>query len=254
MSKKKRDKTVLYALIGAVLFFAVLFAIPGLTDSIGALVTGQQVSCNDAPFNPNCYCPEGFNKQPTSTFGKVYCENNELMFDPTSPTFQDDSLAYAKNYLTENFPTCNSVECPDPAVLLFGGVVILTPEYRSVYFECRSPYSTDYWEFQARLENGVVEKAVCTNIYLPPLTEEEKRAEFKRICEESISNQYCNMIFNATTSLCSTQEVFPSWDCSSSSQCTKGVSYSFESWNQGTLLSWNGCGYIAQKSWNNSPY
>lgn len=223
---------------------------PGLIESIGAFFTGEITPCTDTPYNPNCFCEEGFNKQPTLTFGKVYCESDNLMFDPLNPNFESTTLNYAKSYLAENFPECDSIECSAPATLLFNGSVALTPEHRSFYFKCRSPFDSDYWEFQARLENGDVEKAICTNISIPNSPEEEKKLEFKKICDESINNLRCNKIFTSTTQTCSTHEIYPACDCASGSQCTKGVGYYFDSWNTGTLPGWTGCGYLAQKSWD----
>jgi hypothetical protein len=236
-------------LVVAALLIGGIFIVPGAASSISSIVLNIPEKCDVAPFAPNCYCGEGFTKQPLSTPGKSYCELADLMFDPLSASFEAETLAYAKTYLLEQFPGCDSLECPAPAILSSNANVVLGPKHRSVYFECRGPFGTDYFEFQARLENGDVEKAICTNIYVPNLTEEEKRAEFKRICDESINNQHCNTIFVSTTQSCSTHEIFPAYSCFEGRTCTKGVGYMFQSWEQGNLPGWTGCGYIAEKEW-----
>jgi len=166
--KQKKILMVLTPIIVILLIGVIFF--PTLIESIYATVTGQEVSCNDAPYAPNCFCPEGFNKQPTSTPLKVYCESDDLMFDPQSPTFQADSLAFAKSYLYEHFPDCDSIECPEPAVMFSDADIALTPEHRAVYFECRGILGSSYWETMFSLETGNMEKVHCINIVdpLPP--------------------------------------------------------------------------------------
>lgn len=170
---KKTQKTFFY--IGGSIILVVVVALilfPGLFESIGALITGTVNYCYDAPFALNCICPEGTNKQQTSIPFKSFCESNELMFDPQSPTFESDALTYAKNYLRANFPNCDSIDCPEPAALLLDADITLTPEHRAVYFECRNPSGQDYWEILFSIETGNVEKVACTNISITPIPTE----------------------------------------------------------------------------------
>jgi len=147
----------------AILLIGVVF-FPDLVNSIWTTVTGQEVSCDDAPNNPNCYCTEGFNKIELLGFYKYYCESENLMFDPQSPTFESDALAFAKAYLYEHYPECDSIECPEPATLLSNADLVYTPEHRAVYFECRNPIGKDYWETQFSLETGNMERVFCNNV------------------------------------------------------------------------------------------
>lgn len=174
MGKKDRKKILVsIPIIIIVAFLTTLFLFPGLLESIGALITGQVNYCDDAPYNTNCYCLDSENKiQILGTFpDKFACENKELMFNPENPTFDEDTLVYAKNYLYENFPLCDSVECEEPAILYLSDTIYL-PDHRSMYFECRTPWGKDYWEILFDLEAGNVEKVFCNNVEeAPPIGE-----------------------------------------------------------------------------------
>lgn len=95
---------------------------PGLIESIGALITGSQNSCEDAPYQENCFCGEGERKVSVRWGGldRWSCEVLEqLLIDPDSPTFESDAIQFTESYLTrycgfEGANICTDLSCGNP--------------------------------------------------------------------------------------------------------------------------------------------
>ncbi len=167
---KKAAGNPLALFAGAIVFIALLgiLLIPGFFETIGSLIFGSVNFCEDAPFDPNCICAEEFNKVNLGlTFGN-HCEPTALFLDPTELNFETDALAFAQGYLTENFPECDSIACPEPGILRSDADVVFGPDHRAVYFECLNAAGKVFWELQFSLETGNVERATCNNVELPP--------------------------------------------------------------------------------------
>ena len=156
-----------------------------LVSGVAGIVYGIIISpkyCNDEPFAENCFCDtEVENKIRIWGFSSIYipkyiCESKNLMFDPDSPTFRDDALAYSKQMLLDIYPSCDSTECPSPASLYSDAEVVYLSDARAVKFECRSEYGVEYWSTLVGLETGSLYEHQCRDIQapLPPQTEPMK--------------------------------------------------------------------------------
>jgi len=96
----------------AIAVVLVFLSISGLADSIISIITGEHKYCDDSPYDPNCVCPEGSRKIYVPWLGvpKWNCEVVEdLILDPNSPTFHEDSIKFVRNYFEKY---CGSV-CGD---------------------------------------------------------------------------------------------------------------------------------------------
>ena len=99
-----------------VVIMGVLFVITGTAGYVWDVIIGPG-DCRETPNNPDCYCPEGYDKIPVASsfwevFGKWYCEESELMLDPDSPTFEQDSIDYVQAYLSSNCDDdCYNIAC-----------------------------------------------------------------------------------------------------------------------------------------------
>jgi hypothetical protein len=89
---------------------------PSVWASFIASITGTHGDCEFVPYDSGCVCsPIGERKISVPWFGlpKWDCENLDLLLiDPESPTFQDDAIAFTKNYLTYYCgSTCDNLDC-----------------------------------------------------------------------------------------------------------------------------------------------
>lgn len=100
-------------------------------------------SCFIDPYNPNCTCPEGYKKVYVPWLGKDRwtCENESaLVLDPDSPTFEQDAVEFAKNYLsTYCGDVCGKITCGDMSPCVQG----LPPEGKDYCIEATYGYSED---------------------------------------------------------------------------------------------------------------
>ena len=101
-----------------------LLAIPGLANSIISMVTGVPKTCLEAPFDKDCYCPEGYRKVSVPWLGipRWTCENiSALLLDPESPTFEQDAINFVRNYLEKYcYEICDGIECGDMDLCIQG--------------------------------------------------------------------------------------------------------------------------------------
>lgn len=124
----KRKEFIIGSLV---LVGLVLFAVPGLIESIGALFSGEVAHCDDDPFSlaGECFCDEGERKVTFGSSGFVWeersiCEELEaLLIDPDSPTFESDAIQFSEDYLIRhcgsegvNICTDESLQCGDPCI------------------------------------------------------------------------------------------------------------------------------------------
>jgi len=113
-----KQKQLLYIGIAVVAAF-VLF--PGLIESLGAMVGGQASSCEDTPYDADCFCEVGIERKisvPWIGVPRWSCETlDELLIDPESANFETEAIAFAEEYLSrwcQNIATdftCGTERC-----------------------------------------------------------------------------------------------------------------------------------------------
>lgn len=88
------------------LIFGGIFLVKAITPTI---------SCDDAPYNEDCFCPEGTRKVSVPLLGipRWNCENLEqLILDPESLTFEEDAKNFVVAYLRRYCGTvCTDMTC-----------------------------------------------------------------------------------------------------------------------------------------------
>jgi hypothetical protein len=230
------------AIVIAVIAMVSVLLIPQTRSAILSVIT--PTTCTLSPFDENCGCPEGLSKKEVNgvPFAKYICEGESVVINPDSQSFEEDAIAYAKGRLTEIYPDCNSVSCTNGEAS--ASWTIDFSGNRMILAECRGDYQI-LWDIYIDLDTSSVERVSCIDYTGIPDNPEMTPEEFKARCEGSIDNQYCNTIFSASESDCSTHEIFPPWSCSTGRQCTKGVGYAYELVDS----SWIGCGDWAAKEW-----
>ncbi len=88
---------VVIGLIAALVF-------PGWIESIGNAIFGEVSSCEDTPYDVDCFCEAGIERKisvPWIGVPRWSCETlGELLIDPESPTFEADAIAFSEEYLS----------------------------------------------------------------------------------------------------------------------------------------------------------
>lgn len=121
MKIKNAHKNAL--IVAAVAIVAIVLLVPGLLPSLGTLFTTTVSSCEDTPYDTDCFCELGVERKirvPWLGIPKWSCENLEaLLIDPESATFESDAIAFAEEYLSRWCPsvwvdTCGGYVCGCP--------------------------------------------------------------------------------------------------------------------------------------------
>jgi len=119
-----------------IVLFAINFLLPGVFAGYG---TFHDV-CEKTPYDKDCICPEDSRKISTTwAFGGIQtCEVLEdLILDPESPTFEQDAVDFAKEYLSRYCGSiCTDLECgPIKAILNEETGEITTNEHGDRYMD-----------------------------------------------------------------------------------------------------------------------
>ena len=246
MNKKAIEPITIAIIIGAIILGSIAL-IPGVANSIGTLFTGEIKSCDDTPFDKDCFCEVEFNKGHFDWLGgvgtKYFCEKIELFLDPEDSNFETDALNFAKSKLNELHLGCDTIECSSEIGEVEINTIQETSGNREALLECRGA-TRIWWGIRIDLEDGNVIRSECINFEEPIEVEGWTREQFKQRCEDT-SSPYCNKVFSASLDQCSTHEIFPASSCLSGSQCTKGVGYAYELTDE----TWIGCGARATEVW-----
>lgn len=123
--KKKIGSLALAAIaVIAVIAGVEFFIAPGFISSFFLTFGEATPLCSEAPYNPDCICPSDDNWRRvdiswTLVGNRYRCENLDwLILDPESPTFEDDSIQFAKDYLnTYCGDICTDLECGEMCIL-----------------------------------------------------------------------------------------------------------------------------------------
>ncbi len=169
---KKKDKKWMWLLAIPIL---AIFFIPGLKESLASVI-GETQTCNTAPFDPNCFCPTGYEKEPIKFSSVSYLWSGSLKFGciPELPSsdcsypieviafdevYKAKALACAKEYFYLNTPDCPTIECEEPLWNVYAIVseytvtqdVQLPPTH--IFVECRN--GGPVWRAVLNIENGL---------------------------------------------------------------------------------------------------
>lgn len=172
MAKKKKDiGTIL--IVGAIVVILILVIVPGLSGSISSLL-GQPKVCINAPYAHNCICPIGFDKirKPTTPLISYECipsiqpKPYEFPISPDDLEFNEKVFAYAKDYLNEDYSTCNTRNCESP---MFKDISKIGPSktvFTHAYIECGEPLTGTtgqyWWRVVFSLEDGTLHPFLST--------------------------------------------------------------------------------------------
>jgi len=111
-SKSYGKKAGIIITVTVVVLVMLVMQIPWVIAGWYSSVTGQETFCNSDPYNEKCVCNINQRKISVPWLGipRWHCETlNELILDPDSPTFEQDAISFAKQYLQRY---CGSV-CVD---------------------------------------------------------------------------------------------------------------------------------------------
>jgi len=204
--KKKNLRIIKWLLLVVVVM---LLIIPGSLLSTFSILTGNIMNCEKTPFDKNCYCESGSRKIYVPFLGvpKWSCENIEqLLIDPESPTFKEDAIGFAKNYLsTYCNDVCGEIECGDMSPCENG----LPPLSKDYCIEAVYGYGSDgnrlanircltknmaIWEMNFYVESETKTPAttnllINNNYCYNPQT--NKKCTLKEVCEHYDNPEWC---------------------------------------------------------------
>jgi len=111
--KQRKGFGVIAAIVVIALFTLVtVFAVPGVANGLITAATIVPQPCEDTPQANNCLCGDGEERLVIDqTIDTYFCEDINKFIDPTSTTFEQESIDYAEEYMNSEFPTCTMRSC-----------------------------------------------------------------------------------------------------------------------------------------------